>query len=67
MNMNKIKSEKNVATLSMVRSITINWRLSAGMKRTILRMRNKRKVRRTETPLADDLPASITVNCLTTS
>jgi hypothetical protein len=67
MKMNKIKREKKVATLSMVRSITISWRLSAGIKRTILSIRNKRNVRRTETPLADDFPASIRINCLITS
>ena len=46
--MNRIKSEKKVATLSIVLSITTNCLLSAGMKRMSFNIRNKRNVRNTE-------------------
>ena len=49
--MNNISKEKNVATLSIVFNMTTNCRLNAGIKRTNLRIRNKRNVRSTETPL----------------
>ncbi len=51
MKMNKQSNEKNVATLSIVFSITISCRRSAGMNRTNLSIRNRRKVLRTLTPL----------------
>ena len=51
MNINKHKREKKVATLSIVLSMTMSCRLKAGMKRTSLSMRNKRKVLSTLTPL----------------
>ena len=50
--MNKISNEKNVATLSIVLSITTNCLLNAGIKRTNFSIRNRRNVRNTETPLA---------------
>ena len=50
--MNSINKEKNVATLSIVLSMTKSWRRRAGMKRTSLSIRSRRNVRRTETPLA---------------
>lgn len=46
--MNKISREKNVATLSIVLSITINCLRSAGMNRISLRIRRRRKVRSTD-------------------
>lgn len=57
MKMNRIRSEKNIATLSIVRSITNNCRRRFGMKRTNLRIRNSRKVLRTDSPeLLDPSP-----------
>lgn len=50
MKMNSIRSEKNIATLSIVRSITNNWRRRLGIKRTSFRIRKRRKVLRTESP-----------------
>lgn len=52
MNIKRRRRAKKVATLSIVRSMTTNWRRSAGKKRTSLRIRNKRNVRRTDSPLA---------------
>lgn len=49
--MNKQRREKNVATLSIVLSITISCLLKAGIKRTNLRIRSNRNVRNTDTPL----------------
>ncbi len=49
--MKRISREKNVATLSIVFSMTTNCLLKAGIKRTSLRIRNNRNVRSTETPL----------------
>lgn len=60
MNMNKMSSEKNIATLSIVRSITNNWRLRFGMKRTNFKIRNKRNVRKTLRP---ELPSPSPKNC----
>lgn len=60
MNMNKMSSEKNIATLSIVRSITNNWRLRFGIKRTSFRIRNKRNVRKTLRP---ELPSPSPKNC----
>jgi hypothetical protein len=51
MKINNISNEKNVATLSIVFNMTTNCRLKAGIKRTNFRIRNKRKVRKTDTPL----------------
>ena len=51
MKINKQRSEKNVATLSIVLSITISCLRSAGINLTNLRIRNKRKVLSTLTPL----------------
>lgn len=50
MKMNRISSEKNIATLSIVRSMTNNCRRRLGMKRTNLRIRNNRNVRKTDSP-----------------
>lgn len=52
--MNKINSEKNTATLSIVLNMTNNCLLKFGMKRTSFNIRNNRKVRRTDRP---ELPA----------
>lgn len=46
----RINSEKNMATLSMVRNMTNSWRRRLGRKRTSLRMRSSRKVRSTLSP-----------------
>lgn len=45
-----MRREKNMATLSIVRSMTKSCRRSWGMKRTSLRMRSSRKVRSTDRP-----------------
>lgn len=50
MNIKRMRREKNMATLSIVRSITKSCRRSWGMKRTSLRMRSSRKVRSTDRP-----------------
>ena len=50
MNINRTRRPKKTVTLSIVRSITTNWYRRAGMKRTSLRIRSRRKVRRTERP-----------------
>lgn len=50
MKMNKIRSEKNIATLSIVRSITNSCRRRFGMKRTSLRIRSSLKVLKTDNP-----------------
>jgi hypothetical protein len=50
MKMNRISSEKNIATLSIVRSMTNNCRRRFGMKRTNLRIRNNRNVLSTDKP-----------------
>lgn len=50
MKMNRTRRAKNVATLSIVRSMTMSWYLSAGMKRTNFSIRSKRKVRSTDRP-----------------
>lgn len=60
MNMNRMRSEKNIATLSIVRSITNNWRLRFGIKRTNFKIRNKRNVRKTLRP---ELPSPSPRNC----
>lgn len=57
--MKRISSEKKMATLSIVRSITNNCRRKFGMNRTSFRMRNKRKVRSTLSP---ELPSPIPKN-----
>ncbi len=46
--MNRMRREKNVATLSIVFSIITSWRRKAGMKRISFRMRSSRNVRRTD-------------------
>lgn len=61
MNIKRISNEKNIATLSIVRSITNNWRRRFGMNRTNLRIRNKRNVRNTLSPELPSLTPSI--NC----
>jgi hypothetical protein len=53
MNINNISNEKNVATLSIVFNMTTNCRLNAGINRTNLSMRNKRNVRKTDTPVPE--------------
>lgn len=50
MKMKRIKREKKIATLSMVRSMTKSCRRRFGMNRTSLRIRSKRKVRKTDSP-----------------
>lgn len=50
MKMNRISNEKKIATLSIVLSMTNNWRRRFGMKRTNLRIRNNRNVRSTDKP-----------------
>lgn len=42
---------KNVATLSIVRNITMSCRCNAGIKRTSFSIRSNRNVRRTDKPL----------------
>lgn len=49
--MNKTKSAKKVATLSMVRNMTTSCLLRAGMNRTNFRILNRRNVRSTDKPL----------------
>lgn len=50
MKMNNIRSEKNIATLSIVLSMTNNWRRRFGINRTSLRIRSNRNVRSTDNP-----------------
>lgn len=66
-NINKQRSEKNVATLSMVLSMTISCLRNAGMKRTSFSMRSKRNVLNTDTPLEDVARTSLEFNLATTS
>ena len=61
MNMKRAKREKNVATLSIVFSMTSSWRLSAGMKRTSLRIRINRNVLSTDSPPPPWFTISITL------
>lgn len=61
MKMNKIRSEKKTATLSIVLSMTKSWRRRLGMKRTSLKIRSKRKVRKTLSP-EPELPSYPAVN-----
>lgn len=69
--MNRMRSEKKVATLSIVLSMTRSCRLRAGINRTNFKIRNKRNVRNTETPLGPvdtDPPLKRRLmNCLNTS
>ena len=70
MKMNSINKEKKVATLSTVLSMTRSCRLSAGINRTSFKIRSRRNVRRTDTPLGpDDTPSAppAFVNCRITS
>ena len=48
--MNKTSKAKKTATLSIVRSMTSNWRRRFGMNRTSLSIRNNRKVLNTDKP-----------------
>ena len=50
MKINKISNEKNMATLSIVRSMTNNCRLKFGMNRTNFNMRSNRTVLSTDKP-----------------
>ena len=50
-NMKSIKRAKNTATLSIVRSMTTNWRLKFGKNLTNLRILKSLKVLNTEIPL----------------
>lgn len=50
MNMNKIRSEKKIATLSIVLNITNSCLRKFGMNRTNLRILKSRKVRSTLNP-----------------
>ena len=50
MKMNKMRREKKIATLSMVRSITKSCRRRLGIKRTNFRIRKSLKVRKTDNP-----------------
>lgn len=50
MKMNRTRRAKKVATLSIVRSMTMSWYLSAGMKRTNFSIRRRRNVRSTDRP-----------------
>lgn len=59
MNINNIKSEKNMATLSIVRSITNSWRRKFGMNLTSLRIRNSLNVLSTLNP---ELPSRSPIN-----
>lgn len=54
MNINNTKSEKNTATLSIVRNITNSCRRRFGINRTSFNMRRRRNVRKTDNP---ELPA----------
>ena len=57
MKMNKIRSEKKIATLSIVLSMTNNWRRRFGMNRTNFRIRSNRNVLSTDNPeLLDPSP-----------
>lgn len=50
MKMNRMSSEKKIATLSIVRSMTKSCRRRFGMNRTSLRIRSSRKVLSTDSP-----------------
>lgn len=50
MKMNRINSEKKIATLSIVRSMTNNCRRRFGMNRTSFRILSNRNVRNTDSP-----------------
>lgn len=50
MKINKISNEKNMATLSIVRSMTNNCRLKFGMNRTNFNIRSNRNVLKTDKP-----------------
>lgn len=50
MKIKRIRSEKKIATLSMVRSMTKSCLRKFGMKRTSFRILNSLKVRKTERP-----------------
>lgn len=54
--MNKTKSEKNTATLSIVLSMTNNCRLKFGMNRTSFSIRSNLNVRSTLNPELVSLP-----------
>lgn len=58
--MKSTRSEKNTATLSIVRNMTKSCRLKLGMKRTSLRILNNRNVRSTLRP--DELPPRSSAN-----
>lgn len=57
MKINKMSKEKNMATLSIVRSMTNSCRLKFGMKRTNLSIRSKRNVLNTDNPEFDVAPS----------
>lgn len=59
--MNRTRRAKNVATLSIVRNITTSCLRKAGKKRTNFRIRNKRKVLKTERPLAPPCCSNSTI------
>lgn len=61
MKMKRTRRAKKTATLSSVLSMIMSWRLRAGMKRTSLRMRRRRKVLRTERPDPLDSVADISM------
>lgn len=50
MKINSMSSEKKIATLSIVRSITNNCLRKFGIKRTNFNILSRRKVRKTERP-----------------
>lgn len=53
MNIKSMRRPKNTATLSIVLSMTTNWRLKFGRKRTSLRILKRRNVRKTDRPKSD--------------
>ena len=67
MKMNKISREKKVATLSIVFNMTTNCLLNAGIKRTNLSIRNKRNVRKTDTPVPELLSILLPLKVLISS
>lgn len=63
----RTRREKKTATLSIVLNITKSCRLRLGIKRTSFKMRNSRKVRRTDRPELPAKSCSLPILCVSSN